>query len=155
MKLLGYCLIAALVGVLMYAGLLAWPVTYELFYGPGGLDPARHWLPQLAAMALAGVVTALVFRPAIRRVVTRWQHAFVSLMFVLAGSVAAGALLLLLTDLHGGASVHGWRELAFGTWFGAVMGLVASLAFLPIGFPIALGGVFVLRRLVRPARTAS
>jgi hypothetical protein len=51
-------------------------------------------------------------------------------------------------------SALGLGGIVFGVTFSALMGLFASVLFLPIGFPIAMGGVFLLRRVSRPATSS-
>jgi hypothetical protein len=150
MKLILYCLVAGLLGIFTWAAIAAWPWSRDVLMSPGFLNGERSWPLQIGILALAAIVTAIVFRPAIRRVEKRWHYVMVSTLMMLAGSVVAGVLLMLVPDLWTGASgVQDWTraEVVEGIVASAIMALAVGVIFLPLGIPLGLGAVVVLRRV--------
>ena len=99
MRFLGYCLVPALFGVIVWGALAVWPLSRDLLMRPGYLDSQQFWEQQLVALALAASITAVAFRPAIRRVEKPWHYLLVASLAILTGSVAAGVLLAALPEL--------------------------------------------------------
>ena len=149
---LTYSLLSLVLGGLMWPIALLCPVTGGILSSPAFLHARETWPLQIAAMSMAGLLTAQLLRKRIQRSSEFACLALTSFMGILIGALFFGPLFVAGSEFVGllqagsfPSSPAALAQLIPASLISGVLGAFFGVVSLPITVPAGICGVYLLR----------